>query len=134
MMEGGHGCEGYIHNRPIDFESVPLALISPIFGRLLDDLITNHENLLSQDFTPAKNLANMFSELEENVVSRKKSFSAWLLDMLPDIERKESSHGEARERPMTTIIKGERRDKEYWHRVRFQIQVAPDTRCPYILS
>jgi hypothetical protein len=40
---GGRAREVYIHNGPIDFESVPLTLISPIFGRLSDDLFTNHE-------------------------------------------------------------------------------------------
>ena len=119
MMQGGHGREVYIHNRPIDFESVPLALISPIFGRLSDDLFTNHENLLSQDFAPARNLANTLSELEENEASRKESFWAWLLETLPDIEREESSHDtplrpheEVRARLTTAIIKGERKDKK----------------------
>jgi len=119
-MEDGHGREVYVHNRPIDFESVPLALISPIFGRLSDDLFTNHENLLSQDFAPARNLANTLSKLEENEASRKKSSLAWLFETLPDIEREESSydtplrpHEEARARLSTAVIKGEPGDKKY---------------------
>ncbi len=123
MMQGGYGRGVYIHNRPIDFESVPLTLISPIFGRLSDDLFTNHEDFLSQDFAPARNLANMLSVPEKNVVLRKEFFWGWLLEMLPDIEREESSHDmplrphdedhEVRARLTTTIIKGERRDKKH---------------------
>jgi hypothetical protein len=119
MTQGGLGREVYIHNRPINFESVPLTLISPIFGRLSDDLFTNHENLRSQDFAPARNLANMLSKLEKDEVSRKEPFWAWLLEMLPDIEREEPLHAvpsrlheEVRARLTTTILKGEHRDKE----------------------
>jgi hypothetical protein len=119
MMQGGHGREVYIHNRPIDFESVPLTLISPIFGRLSDDLFTNHENLRSQDFAPARHLANMLSMLENDEAPRKESFWAWMLEMLPDIEREESSrdmpsrpHEEVRARLTTAILKGEHRDKK----------------------
>jgi len=117
MMQGGHGREVYIHNRPIDFESVPLTLISPIFGRLSDDLFTNHEDFLSQDFAPARKLANVLSNLESNEALRKESFWGWLLETLPDIEREESSHDtylrpheEVRARLPTAVIKGEPRD------------------------
>jgi hypothetical protein len=119
MMQGGHGRDVYIRNRPIDFESVPLTLISPIFGRLSDDLFTNHEDFLSQDFAPARNLANMLSVLEKNAALRKEFFWGWLLEMLPEIEREESSHNtplrlheEVRAKLTTTIIKGEHRDKK----------------------
>ena len=111
-----HGREVYIHNRPIDFESVPLTLISPVFGRVSDDLFTNHEDLTSQDFAPVRKLANMFS----NPAPRKEFFRRWLLETLPDIERGEPSHDtplgpheEVRASLTTTIIKGERRDKEH---------------------
>ena len=120
MMKGGHGREVYVHNRPIDFESVPLTLISPIFGCISDDLFTNHENFLSQDFAPARNLANTLSKLEKNEAARKNAFLAWLLEILPDIEREESSHDtplqsheEVRAKLTTAIIKGESRDKRY---------------------
>jgi hypothetical protein len=91
MTQGG-GREIYIQNRPIDFDSVPLTLISPIFGRLSDDLFTKHEDFLSQDFEPARNLANMLSMLEKNEALRKVSFWRWLLELLPGIERQELSH------------------------------------------
>jgi hypothetical protein len=65
IMQGWHGCKVYIHNRPIDFESVPLTLISLIFGHLSDNLFTNHENFLLQNFAPARDLANMLSRLEK---------------------------------------------------------------------
>ena len=120
MTRGGYGHEVHIRNRPIDFESVPLTLISPIFGRLSDDLFTNHEDFVSQDFAPARNLANMLSVLEKNVALRKESFWGWLLETLPDIEREVSSHDtplrpydEVRARLTTAIIKGERRDKKH---------------------
>ena len=89
VMTQGGGREIYIQNRPIDFDSVPLTLISPIFGRLSDDLFTNHEDFLSQDFRPARNLANMLSRLEQNEATRKESFLNWLLELLPGIEREE---------------------------------------------
>ena len=114
MMPSQHGHEVYIHNRLIDFELVPLTLISPIFGCLLDDLYTDHKKFLSQDFAPARNLANMLSKLENSEMLRKESFWTWLLETLPDIEREESSHDpheEVQARLMTGIIKGERRDK-----------------------
>ena len=66
MMPSRHGCEVYIHNRLIDFESVPLTLISPIFGCLSDNLYTDHKKFLLQDFAPARNLANMLSKLENS--------------------------------------------------------------------
>ena len=107
MGPGRDGREVYIHNRPIDFESVPLTLISPIFGCLSDDLFTDHENFLSQDFAPARDLANMLSRLENSVGLRKELFWTWLLDMLPDIERGVRSHDphkEVRARLSTAII------------------------------
>ena len=107
MMQRGHGREVYIHNRPIDFELVPLTLISPIFGRLSDDVFTNHEDFLSQDFAPARNLANMLSELEKTEALRKEYFWNWLLDLLPGIERGQDPrlrlHEEVRARLRTTI-------------------------------
>jgi hypothetical protein len=109
---GGRAREVYIHNRPIDFESVPLTLISPIFGRLSDDLFTNHEGLRWQDFAPARNLVNKLSMLEQKEASRKELFWDWLLETLSDIEREESSHDthlraheEVRARLTTAIIK-----------------------------
>ena len=45
MMQNGPGREVYIQNRPIDFESVLLTLISLIFGHLSDDLFMCHETL-----------------------------------------------------------------------------------------
>ena len=74
MMPSRHGCEVYIHNRLIDFELVPLTLISPIFGCLSDDLYTDHEKFLLQDFAPARNLVNMLSKLENSEMLRKESF------------------------------------------------------------
>ena len=114
MMLSQHRCKVYIHNRPIDFESVPLTLISPIFGRLSDDLHIDHEKFLSQDFAPARNLANMLSKLENSEMLQKESFWTWLLETLLDIEREESSHDPHEEvwaRLTTRIIKGECRDK-----------------------
>jgi hypothetical protein len=116
MMQ--HGREVYIHNRPINFDSVPLTLISPIFGRVSDDIFTNHEDLLSRDFAPARDLANLLSELEKDEAARKEPFWDWMLKLLPDIEREESSHDtslrphEVRANLTTAIIKGPRRDKK----------------------
>src|SRR5258708_7792884 len=59
-----HGREVYIHNRPIDFSSVPLTLISPIFGRVSDDMFSDNR-LRSDDFPPARALAYMLSMLED---------------------------------------------------------------------
>jgi len=112
------GREVFIHNRPINFDSVPLTLISPIFGRVSDDIFTNHEDFLSRDFAPARDLANLLSELEKDEAARKESFWDWLLKLLPDIEREESSHDtslrphEVRAKLTTAIIKGPRRDKK----------------------
>jgi hypothetical protein len=112
------GREVFIHNRPINFDSVPLTLISPIFGRVSDDIFTNHEDFLSRDFAPARDLANLLSELEDSETARKESFWDWLLKLLPDIEREVSSHDTSlrthgvRARLTTAIIKGPRRDKK----------------------
>ena len=114
MMQRGR--EVFTHNRPINFDSVPLTLISPIFGRVSDDIFMNHEDFLSRDFAPARDLANLLSELEKDEVARKESFQDWLLKLLPDIEREESSHDtslrphEVRAKLTTTIIKGPRRE------------------------
>jgi hypothetical protein len=112
------GREVFIHNRPINFDSVALTLISPIFGRVSDDIFTNHEDFLSRDFAPARDLANLLSELEDNETARKESFWDWLLKLLPDIEREESSHDtslrphEVRAKLTSPIIKGPRRGKK----------------------
>ena len=119
MMQGD-GREVYIHNRLIDFESVPLTLISPIFARILDDLFMDHENFLSQDFAPARNLANMLSMLYENEALRMEIFWSWLLETLPDIEREDLSHNaplqpheEVRARLTTEIINGKCKDEKH---------------------
>ena len=116
----GHACELYIPNRPIDFKSVPVTLISPIFGRLSDDLFTHEKNLRSEGFAPARNLANMSSKLEKAEVSRMKAFRDWLLKTLPGIETEVSSgdvpsqpHGEVRPRLATVIMRGEHIDTRY---------------------
>ncbi len=54
-LEHHGGREVYIHNRLIDFSSVPLTLISPIFGRLSDDTFSDNK-LRSNDFAPARDL------------------------------------------------------------------------------
>ena len=90
MMQRGR--EVYIHNRPINFDSVPLTLISPIFGSVSDDIFTDHEDFRSWDFAPARDLANLLSELKTDEAARKESFWDWLLKVLPDIKREESSH------------------------------------------
>ena len=125
----GHRREVYIYNRPIDFESVLLTLISPIFSRVSDDLFT--ENFLSQDFTPARNLANMLSNLYENEAPQKESFWSWLLETLPDIEREEESHDaplqphkEVRARLTTAIIKGKRRDKKHYFEIDGHVELG----------
>jgi hypothetical protein len=64
MMDDGAGCKVFIHNRPIDFKSV-----SPIFGRVSKDLFKHHEDLWSEDFAPARDLANMLSVLEKTEAS-----------------------------------------------------------------
>ena len=84
MEEDDFGREAYILNRPIDFESVPVTLISPIFGRLSDDLFMREKDLRSEDFAPARYLANMLSELEKAEAPRNKAFLDWLLKTLPD--------------------------------------------------
>ena len=113
MMQKGR--DVYIHNRPIDFYSVPLTLISPIFGRLSDDLFTNHKGLLSQDFAPARDLANMLAKLEDKETPRKEAFWDWLLKMLPDIKSSHDMslrpHEEVQAR-LTTILKGKRKDRK----------------------
>ena len=43
MEDDDFGREAYIQNRPIDFDSVPVALISPISGRLTDNLFTGEK-------------------------------------------------------------------------------------------
>ena len=116
MMQRGR--EVSIHNRPIDFDSVPLTLISPIFDRVSDDIFTNHKDFRSRDFAPARDLANLLSKLKKDEAARKESFWDWLLKMLPDIEREESSHNtslrphKVRAKLTTAIIKGPRRDKK----------------------
>jgi hypothetical protein len=116
MKQRGH--EVFIHNRPINFASVPLALISPIFGQVSDDIFLNHDLFRSRDFAPARALVNLLSELEEDEAARKQSFWNWLLKMLPDIEREESSHDtsllphEVRAKLTTAIIKGPLRNKK----------------------
>ena len=118
MIDDGAGREVFIHNRPIDFESVPPVLISPIFGRLSEDLFKHHEDLRSEDFAPARDLANMLSVLEKKEASRKEPFLKWLLKLLPDIKREELSHDarlqphEVRARLMTAIMQGEPTDKK----------------------
>ena len=87
----GHAHNFYIHNRPIDFESVPVTLISPIFGRLSDDLFTREKDLRSEDFASARELANRLSMLEKDEASRKQAFLNWLLKTLPGIETEEPS-------------------------------------------
>jgi len=113
------GREVYIQNRPIDFESVPLALISPIFGRLSGDLFMREKDLRSEDFAPARNLANTLSKLGKAEPPRK-AFLDLLLKTLPGIERKESQnyaplqpHEEVQLRLSTLIVKGEHRDNRY---------------------
>ena len=100
----------YTYNRPIDFESVPLTLISPIFGRLSDDLFTDHEGLRWQDFAPARDLANKMSILDKNEVARIRRFKEWLLELLPDVKTDESSHG-LQARLTSVITKGGPRSK-----------------------
>jgi len=80
-----HGREVYIHNRPIDFSSVPLTLISPIFGRLSDDMFSDNKPR-SNDFAPARNLANMLSILEKEEKLRKAKFLQWLTETFEDIK------------------------------------------------
>ena len=109
MGRGEHGRKVYIHNRPIDFESVPVALISPIFGRLSDDLFTREKDLRSEDFAPARNLVNILSKLEKDEASRNKAFLKWLLATLPGIETE--PHERDRPRLSTAILRGEQRDK-----------------------
>jgi hypothetical protein len=115
MMDDGAGREVFIHNRPVDFKSVPPVLISPIFGRLSDELFKNHEDLRSDNFAPARDLAYMLSELEG---SPKEPFLRWLLQLLPDIKREELSHDarlqphEVRARFMTAITQGKPTDNK----------------------
>jgi hypothetical protein len=118
-MEQDEGRECYIHNRPIDFDEVPVTLISPIFGRLSDDLFTPEKDLRSEDFAPARDLANMLSKLAKDEASRNGVFLDWLVKTLADIERKKSS-GDAslkpykvRPRLSTAIIKGEHEDSRH---------------------
>jgi hypothetical protein len=114
LNESGNARKVYIHNRPIDFESVPLTLISPIFAHLSDDLFTNHEGLRWQDFAPARDLANKLSSLEPKEALRKTLFWDWLLEMLPNIQTDDTplpSHEEVRPRLTTAIIKGELKSK-----------------------
>ena len=130
-QNSGHARELYIHNRPIDFESVPVTLISPIFGRLLDDLFTCEKDLRSEDFAPARNLANMLSRLEKNKALRQRTFLDWLLNTLPGIERKKSSddaplqpHEEVRPRLATVITRGEDRDARCDHETDGHIELG----------
>ncbi|KAH9966311.1 hypothetical protein BJV74DRAFT_869417 [Russula compacta] len=115
MTRDGPGREVYIQNRPIDFESVPLTLISPIFGRLSDDLFTHHEDFRSEDFAPARELVDILSELEKDEASRKEPFLKWLLATLPDIEREDPSRDAPlqphKARLSTAIIKGKSSSK-----------------------
>jgi hypothetical protein len=69
-VQGGRAGEVYIHNRPIDFESVPLTLISPIFARLSEGLFTNHEALRWQDLALARDLVSILSRLEQTEAPR----------------------------------------------------------------
>ena len=133
--EPGHPRELYIHNRPIDFESVPVTLISPIFGRLSDDLFTCEKDFRSEDFAPARNLANMLSMLEKNVASRKRAFLNWLLKTLPGIEREGSSDNaplqphEVRPRLATVITRDTGCDLETDGHVEFGDNLLLVTQC-----
>ena len=118
-MEQDEGRECYIHNRPITFDEVPLTLISPIFGRFSDDLFTLEKDFRSEDFAPARDLANMLSKLAKDEASRNGAFLDWLLKTLPSIERTKSSGDaslkphEVRPRLLTAIIKGEHEDSRH---------------------
>jgi len=68
-----------LHNT--NFASLPLTLISPIFGRISDDVRTPQEDLGPEDFAPARNLANMLSMLVDER-TRKFDFRNWLLETL----------------------------------------------------
>ncbi len=78
----------YIFNRPINFSSIPLNLISQFFDRLLQEMFGSHA-LTSEDFGPARDLANLLSELKENEAKRKAAFRVWVrktLDLPEDTE------------------------------------------------
>ncbi|KAI0299536.1 hypothetical protein BC826DRAFT_995116 [Russula brevipes] len=68
-----------LHNT--NFASLPLTLISPIFGRIQDDVRTPQEDLRPEDFAPARNLANMLSMLVDDR-TRTFYFRNWLLETL----------------------------------------------------
>ena len=74
-------------------------------------MFEHHEDLRSEDFAPARDLANMLSVLEKKEASRKEPFLKWLLKLLPDIKREELSH-EVQARLMTAITQGEPTDKK----------------------
>ena len=110
MGKDEHGREIYVHNRPIDFELVPAALISPIFGRLSDDLFARENDFRSEDFAPARDLVNALSKLEKDEASRTQAFLDWLLATLPDTEA-EPPYGRDQPRLSTEILKGKQRDR-----------------------
>ncbi|KAI0299545.1 hypothetical protein BC826DRAFT_995186 [Russula brevipes] len=90
-----------------NFASLPLILISPIFGRISDDMCTPQEDLRSGDFAPARNLANMLSLLEDEP-TRKVYFRKWLLETL-EVKLSDNRHELSEPglpRPAAMITKG----------------------------
>ena len=70
--------EVFLHNRPIDFGSVPLALLCEVFGKFEDDFnLCPSSEFTSWDFRAARELANRMSRLYPDEMSRKAEFNRW---------------------------------------------------------
>ena len=96
------GRELYRSNRPIDPTKIPLTLISPIFGHLSDDVFGEDSDLRSEDFAPARQLANMLSMLAPEH-ERARLFRRWLCETL-DVFDPETTPGWGKEPRLERII------------------------------
>jgi len=66
-------------NRPIDYGTVPLALLCPIFGQFEDDFQTTHDSDLNpRIFQATRELANEMAGLYSKEAERQWRFQEWL--------------------------------------------------------
>ena len=79
MGPGGDGRENIMCNRPIDYGTVPLALLCPIFGQFEDDFQTTPESDLNPNiFHATRELANEMAGLYSKEADRQRHFQEWL--------------------------------------------------------
>jgi hypothetical protein len=79
MQPEALGNEGFMFNRPIDFGTVPLALLSPIFGQFEDDFYRWPDSELgSKEYIHTRELTFSMAELFEDEFIRRRFFHRWL--------------------------------------------------------